>query len=91
MRIMVDTNIIFSALLFPSGQTAKAFEKILNEHELVISSYCIAELKRVVSKKFPSKARDVDLFLEKLSFNLVYNHIFAVNSRSVDFAQAVDY
>jgi len=69
---MVDTNVIFSAILFPAGQTAKAFEKILNEHELVISSYCIDELKKVVRKKFPAKITAIDQFLEQLSFDLVY-------------------
>ena len=72
MRIMVDTNILLSALLFPDGKTAKAFEKILNSHSLVISSYCINELKRVVAKKFPKQIKAVDVFLEKLSFELAY-------------------
>ncbi|MBR1867885.1 MAG: putative toxin-antitoxin system toxin component, PIN family [Clostridia bacterium] len=72
MRVMIDTNVLFSALLFPKGRTAKAFEKVLNEHEVVISSYCINELKRIVAKKFPDRIKDTDLFLEKLSFILAY-------------------
>ena len=72
MRIMVDTNVLFSAILFPQGQTAKAFGVITEKHELVIASYCIDELKRIVAKKFPSRTKDLDMFLEKLSFTLAY-------------------
>lgn len=72
MRVMVDTNVLFSSILFPNGQTAKAFQHCTALYDLVIPSYVIAELKRVVSKKFPSKIRDIDLFFEKLSFELAY-------------------
>lgn len=51
MRVLIDTNVLFSAILFPNGQTAKAFEKCLFLHEIVIPSYVIDELKRVVAKK----------------------------------------
>lgn len=72
MRIMVDTNFLFSSILFPNGQAAKVFHKCILEHDLVISSYVIDELKRVVHKKLPSKIADLDLFLSKLTFELVY-------------------
>lgn len=72
MRIMVDTNVLFSAILFPNGQAAKIMSKCLTENKLVISSYVIDELKRVVKRKFPNKILTIDLFLEKLSFDLVY-------------------
>ena len=35
MKIMVDSNIIMSALLFPGGTAAKAFEKCVLEHDLI--------------------------------------------------------
>lgn len=72
MRIMVDTNVLFSAILFPNGQAAKVLNKCLTEYELVIPSYVIEELKRVVNKKFPDRLNCIDLFFEKLSFELVY-------------------
>lgn len=72
MRVMVDTNVLFSAILFPNGQAAKILYKCLTAHEIVIPSYVIGELKRVIQKKYPSKLYAIDLFLEKLSFDLVY-------------------
>ena len=72
MKVMVDTNVLFSAIIFPGGQAAKAFAQCLLEHELVISTYVIDELKRVVVKKYPQKASAIDSFLERLSFDLVY-------------------
>ena len=72
MRIMLDTNILISSILFPNGATAKAFEKCILEHDVVISSYVIDEIKKVVAKKFPNKIEVVDKFLTTLSFDLVY-------------------
>lgn len=72
MKVMVDTNVLFSAILFPGEQAAKAFTHCLLQHELVIPTYVIDELKRVVAKKYPKNIAAIDSFLEKLSFNLVY-------------------
>lgn len=72
MRVMVDTNILFSAIIFPKGQAAKAFTHCLLNHELVISTYVINELKQVLKKKKPEKLLAIDDFFEKLSFELAY-------------------
>ena len=75
MKVMVDTNVLFSAILFPKGQAAKAFTHCLMHHELVISTYVIDELKRVIAKKYPKNIFAIDAFLEKLSFSLVYTPV----------------
>lgn len=72
MRVMVDTNILFSAIIFPKGQAAKAFTLCLLNHELVISTYGISELKQVIMRKKPELIPHIDAFLEKLSFELAY-------------------
>lgn len=69
---MVDTNILFSAIIFPKGQAANAFTHCLLNHELVISTYVINELKQVIKKKKPEKLSAIDDFFEKLSFELAY-------------------
>ena len=69
---MVDTNILFSAIIFPKGQAANAFTHCLLNHELVISTYVINELKQVIKKKKPEKLSAIDDFFEKLSFELEY-------------------
>lgn len=53
MQVMVDSNTLLSALLFPNGAAAKAFEKCIQNYDLIICTYVIDECKRVVRKKFP--------------------------------------
>ena len=36
MRILVDTNILFSALVFPRSKPAKALLYIADNHEIVL-------------------------------------------------------
>lgn len=72
MRIMIDTNILVSALIFPGRAMDALMEKITTEHRLVLSSYVLDELFEVVNRKFPAKADAVDLLLCQLPYELVY-------------------
>lgn len=72
MRVMIDTNVLISALLFPSQQMNTLIYKITTEHQLVLSSYVVEELLNVVRRKFKSKLGAVDLLLSQLTFELVY-------------------
>ena len=58
MRIMLDTNILVSALLFPSERMNRMMEYISSAHSLVLSSFVIDELKDVVAEKFPTKTAE---------------------------------
>ncbi|MEN3004583.1 PIN domain-containing protein [Dehalobacterium formicoaceticum] len=62
MRIMLDTNVLISAFIFKSSAMNKVIETILLEHRLVLSSFVVDELKRVVLKKFPGKLGALDDF-----------------------------
>jgi putative PIN family toxin of toxin-antitoxin system len=73
MRIMVDTNVLISSFVFKSNAMTSMFYKITQSHQLVISSYVLNELKTVVKRKFPKHVADLDKFLTKLSFELVYS------------------
>lgn len=42
------------------------------EHQLVLSSYIVEELKDVVRRKFASKAGVVDTLLAKMNYEFVY-------------------
>lgn len=72
MRIMLDTNVLISAFVFNSDIINKVIKTILTEHRLVLSSFVIDELKRVVSKKFPEKQDALNEFLTVLAFEFVY-------------------
>ena len=69
---MLDTNVLISLLLFPNPRMNAMMEYIFVEHTLVLSSFIVDELKAVVLRKFPTKARTVDLFLSQLSYDFVY-------------------
>ena len=69
---MLDTNILISALLFPNERMNRMIEFISLNHELVLSSYIIDELKDVIRKKFPGKLSVIDKMLTHMSYELVY-------------------
>ena len=47
-------------------------ECIFTEHQLVLSSYIVEELKDVVRRKFASKVVVVDTLLAKMNYEYVY-------------------
>jgi len=71
MKIMADTNIIFSALLFPESRLLKALFYIVEHHNLILCDYIISELRKVVSKKRPDLLADIDVLMAKLSYELI--------------------
>jgi len=71
MKIMTDTNILFSALLFPESRPAKALLYIIEQHNLFLCDYIISELRSVVSRKRPDLLADIDVFLAKLPYELI--------------------
>ena len=72
MRVMTDTNILFSALLFPESRPAKALFYVTEQQNLVLCDYIITELRSVVSRKRPDLLADIDEFLAKLPYELVF-------------------
>ena len=71
MKIMTDTNILFSALLFPASRPAQALFQIMKQHNLVLCDYIVAELRNVISRKRPDLLADVDVLMAKLSYDLI--------------------
>ena len=72
MRVMVDTNILISMLLFPGRRYDDLIETINSEHTLVLSSFVIDEFWDVIKRKFPQKEEAADRFLTKLAYELAY-------------------
>ncbi len=65
MKVMLDTNIIISAALFPTGRAAQAFIKSLAfPYEPIICDYVLEELYRKFEEKFPDRIASLDEFLE---------------------------
>lgn len=62
MRIMLDTNVLISAILFRSENLRRLIEKVVEDYTLVLSTYVVDELKSVVDRKFPSKLIAIEKF-----------------------------
>lgn len=72
MRIMLDTNVLISALLFPGVKMDAMMNSIFTQHQLVLSSYVVDELKSVVRRKFSKKESTIEKLLMTMSFEYVY-------------------
>ncbi len=72
MRIMLDTNVLISALLFPGQRMNAMMEMITMNHDLVLSSYVVEELKMVVQRKFPKKESAIERMLFMMRYEYVY-------------------
>lgn len=70
---MLDTNILVLAFVFKSKKMNELIYKLSIEHEIVICSYTIEELKELVDTKFKVTQKDLDEFLKDFPFILVYS------------------
>lgn len=50
MRIIIDTNVLVSGLLFPNSDIAKAVREIIDNHDVLTSADTLNELKEVLQK-----------------------------------------
>lgn len=73
MKVMLDTNVLVSAFVFKSKKMNELIYKLSVEHEIVICSYTIEELKELVNTKFKVTQKDLDEFLKDFPFILVYS------------------
>ena len=72
IRVMIDTNVLISAILFPNSQISSLVGKVTNNYTLVLCSHIIDELHIVFERKFKDKLWILEKFLQKLSFELIY-------------------
>lgn len=64
MRVMIDTNIFISAVLFPNGKASAALRKaLIPPYKPVTCNYVIDELHRIFLEKWPDRTTELDAFL----------------------------
>lgn len=64
MRVMIDTNILISAALFPKGRAAAAlFKALVPPYQPVVCNYVLDELHRKFAEKFPHRIVELEAFL----------------------------
>lgn len=72
MRIMIDTNVLLSSVVFPNPKMLSLIEKVTTEHNLILCSHIIEELHEVINLKFGDKKESLEKFLSKLTYDFVY-------------------
>ncbi len=63
-RVLLDTNVIISALLFPHSTRDRVLRLVLDNHDLVITDWILTELREVVGRKRPDLLPALEQFLE---------------------------
>ena len=69
--MLIDTNILFSALLFPKSVPAGAVLKVSEEHEAVLCDCNISELRDIIGRKAPDMLPEVDVFLAEFQHEII--------------------
>ena len=71
MRILIDTNVLFSALLLPRSKPAKALLYVADNHEIVLCDRNIMELREILNKKSPKLLPDAEVLLTEMLYELI--------------------
>jgi len=72
MRIMIDTNVLISASLFPKSRLGQEIKPLSDKYTIVLCTTIIDELHDVYNRKFPDKLFALEKFLKEFSFETVY-------------------
>ena len=70
-RVLVDTNVLLAALVFPRGVAAAAFSRVINEERLVLTQQILDEAREVVGRKWPERLASANSFLAALEYELL--------------------
>lgn len=72
MVIAVDTNVVLSAILFPSGAAADFMREAFSNHTVVLGSFVLNELRAVFERKFPERVPALETFVNTAAFVTVH-------------------
>ncbi|MCL2421283.1 MAG: putative toxin-antitoxin system toxin component, PIN family [Defluviitaleaceae bacterium] len=71
-RVMLDTNILFSAMYTLNGKPFVAFSKASKmPYRLVLCDQIVDELRRNFNRKFPAKVPVIERFLSIAQYDLI--------------------
>ena len=72
MRVMIDTNILISALIFDSPTIVVTLGIASStDNRLLISTFTLAEARAVVEEKWPERTDSLERFLAQLNYETV--------------------
>lgn len=73
MKILIDTNILISAVLFPHSKPAQTLLQVFAFHDMILCEQNIYEFFEVIKRKAPHMLPAAKQFLTELSFEFVPN------------------
>jgi len=72
MRCLIDTNVLVSAFIWPRSTPATAISLAMQyPNTAYLSPHSLAELREVVSRKWPDKVDDLEAFIESLLTSMI--------------------
>ena len=71
MKVMIDTNIFISTVLFPNSVPAKAVHAACEKHELILCDHIINECYNTMKIKFPQHIPELDELLATIDYETV--------------------
>ena len=71
MKVLVDTNILFSAILFEHSRVAEALFLASGEHQIYLTDQNITELREIIARKIPDKIGDIEKLLARLAYEVI--------------------
>jgi len=70
MKILLDTNLLVPAGLYPDGVCAKAYNKAVKlPYYCIVCNYSLQEMFKTFDKKFPNKIKEMQAFLLSICLN----------------------
>jgi putative PIN family toxin of toxin-antitoxin system len=71
MKVLIDSNVLVSAVYNPNSKPARAVRDVCENHELILCDHIVAECYDVVGRKFPQHTAALDKLLTSLGYALV--------------------
>ena len=71
MKIIIDSNVIISAIYNPDSKPARVVRDVCENHELLLCDYIVAECYNVIGRKFPRHTPMLDKLFTSLGYSLV--------------------
>ncbi|MCL1810251.1 MAG: PIN domain nuclease [Clostridiales bacterium] len=91
MDIMLDSNVIISAALFPNDRINSFIDNISEHHRLFLCSYGLEELNIVIKRKFSNRMKCMELFLHKLQFTMIHTPAVDILDYDITIRDKTDY
>jgi putative PIN family toxin of toxin-antitoxin system len=72
-KILIDTNLYISAIIFPDSELSKQLLEIGDKNYLIVPEYVLTEVERVLEEKFGMSSESVDVFFKNFTHELHKN------------------